>query len=147
MGYRRLLRKYMQHLQQRSGTTWLVEKLLQDVSDMKDFADSVDQNGLSARDLGELRSLWTTLERQSSLEAEGDLNERTQTLCIKHGLTSAELALYLGWNQHIIDEWLLPPQDPSHQRMLRRDFEHLMSCISPVIGGSSPNTRRREASP
>ena len=147
MGYRRLLQKYMQHVQQHSGTTWLVETPLQDVSDIQDFADSVDQDGLSARDLGELRSLWTTLEQQSSVKAEGDLNERTRTLCIEHDLTSAELALYLGWNQQIIDEWLLPPQDPSHQRMLRRVFEHLMSCISPVIGGSAPNPRRREASP
>ena len=72
MGYRRLLQKYMQHVQQRSGTTWLVETPLQDVSDIQDFADSVDQDGLSARDLGELRSLWTTLERQSSVKAEGD---------------------------------------------------------------------------
>lgn len=113
----------------------------------QDFADSIDQDGLSTRELGELRSFWTSSERQGSAKAKSDLNTGTRTQCIKLGLTSAELALYLSWNQHIIDERLLPPQDPFHRRMLKRDFQHLMSCISPVISGSAPNPRRREASP
>ena len=144
MGYRRLLLKYMQHVQQRSGSNWLIQTPLRDVGDPQDFADKAAQDELSARDLGELRSLWTTLERESAEKAEGDLNARTRSLCAEHNLSSADLALHLGWSQHVIEEWLLPPEDPRHRRMLRRDFEHLMNCVSPVLSIGSAPARRRE---
>lgn len=134
----------MQHVQQLSGSNWLIETPLRDVGDLQEFADKAAQNELSARDLGELRSLWNMLERESAEKVQGDLNERTRFLCNEHGLSSADLAVYLGWSQHVIEEWLLPPEDPRHRRMLRRDFEHLMSCISPILNISAAPANRRE---
>ena len=118
MGYRRLIKNYMQHAHSHTGDTWIAEK---------------SGAYLSDRDADELRSIWLDIERDVETEALGDLNQRASTLCEQHGLTIDELAERLGWRRQIIEEWLLPDEHPRYRQMTRRDFQHFETSISPFL--------------
>ena len=118
MGYRRLIKHYMQHVYDQTGDTWITEK---------------SGTALSDRDADELRPIWLDIERDVESEALGDLNQRALTLCEQHGLTIDELAERLGWRRRIIEEWLLPDEHPRYRQMTRRDFQHFEMSISPFL--------------
>ena len=90
MGYRRLIKKYMQHVYDCTGDPWIAGKSCTNLSD---------------RDLDELRSIWLDVERDVETDAQGNLNLRALALCKEHCLTIDELAKRLGWQRRIIEEW------------------------------------------
>ena len=118
MGYRRLIKKYMQHLYDCTGDPWIAGKSCTNLSD---------------RDLDELRSIWLDVERDVETDAQGNLNLRALALCKEHCLTIDELAKRLGWQRRIIEEWLLPAEHPRYRQMTRRDFRHFETSIGPVL--------------
>lgn len=120
MGYRRLIKQYMLHVHQRTGATWVAEKSCTNLSD---------------RDLNELRSIWSEIERGATTDTRDDLNQRALTLREQHRLTIAELAEQLGWQRRIIEEWFLPTQHPRYRQMSWRDFQHFESSIRPILPG------------
>lgn len=120
MGYRRLIKQYMQQVYNHTGDTWIAEKKCTHLSD---------------RDLDELRAIWLDIQRDLETRALGDLNQRALTLCEQYGLTIDELAGRLGWHRRIIEEWMLPAEHPRYRHMTRRDFRHFETSISPVLNG------------
>ena len=118
MGYRRLIKHYLQHVYNRTGDTWISAK---------------SRDNLSDRDVNELHSIWLDIERDVETDAPGDLNQRALMLCKQHNLSNDELAERLGWQRRIIEEWFLPAQHPRYRQMTRRDFEHFESSISPFL--------------
>ena len=115
MGYRRLIAKYMQHVKTHSGNVWLGD---------------TPSGDLSARDINELRSIWMTTEREIDIGSQGDFNQRALKICQQHSLSSTQLTQLLGWNQQVIEQWLLPVEHTEHRMMTKRDFEHLYNCVS-----------------
>lgn len=118
MGYRRLIKHYLQHVYNRTGDTWISAK---------------SRDNLSDRDVNELHSIWLDIERGLETDAEDNLNQCASSLCEQHNLTIDELAGRLGWQRRIIEEWFLPAQHPRHRQMTRRDFEHFESSIDSII--------------
>ena len=118
MGYRRLIKKYMQHVYDCTGDPWIAGKSCTNLSD---------------RDLDELRSIWLDVERDVETDAQGNLNLRALALCKEHCVTIDELAKRLGWQRRIIEEWLLPAAHPRYRQMPRRDFRHFETSLGPVL--------------
>jgi len=118
MGYRRLLAKYMQHVNNRSGSIWL--------------GAAVD-DAITERDVSELRSIWQTIEREKEVDRQGDYNERMRTICFDNQLTSTDIAKHLGWPSNVIDQWLQPPDNPTHRRMSKRDFDHFYASVEHLL--------------
>lgn len=114
MGYRRLLAKYMQHVNNHSGSIWL---------------DGVSDDALTPRDFSELRSIWQMIEREKALDSQGDYNERARAIYSELELSSTELANQMGWAIEVVEQWLLEPEDLNFRRMSKRDFDHFYRCV------------------
>ena len=122
MGYRRLIAKYMQHVNTRSRNIWLGD---------------LPHGELSRGDMQELRSIWLTIEREVEIDTEGDFNARTVELCNQHRLSGNDVAQQVGWPKKVVEEWLLTPEHPKHRIMTRRDFEHFYLSILTIIQANS----------
>ena len=118
MGYRRLIKQYMQQVYEHTGDTWISGNTCSNLSD---------------RDVDELRAIWSEIERDVESEALGDLNKRALMLCEQHNLTTEWLAERLGWQERVIEEWLLPAEHPRYRHMTRRDFQHFTTSINPAL--------------
>lgn len=125
MGYRRLVKRYMQHVYAQSGSNWL---------------DNAVSYELSQRDIGELLSIWGEVVREPDSDADSDFNQRTVALCLKHKLSVNDISDQLGWSHRIIEEWLLPKENSRHRKMSKRDFQHFESSIKPHLRGSKDSS-------
>ena len=76
MEHRRLLAKYMQRVNNHSGSIWL---------------DGVSDDALTPRDFSELRSIWQMIEREKALDSQGDYNERARAIYSELGLSVLSL--------------------------------------------------------
>ena len=114
MGYRRLVKQYMKHVQWQSGQVWL-------------------QGGhfehLSPRDVDELQAIYADINREAELATQGTFNQRAVAIVKALELSSGDLAEKLGWKEDVVAQWLLPENHPNHRPMSQRDLEHLMSSL------------------
>ena len=114
MGYRKLLARYMSHVNRRSGDSWLRNERSTHLSD---------------RDVNELRAIWAAINRDAETAELGNFNQRAAAIATAFELNNNSLAKMLGWKQAIVSQWFLPESDPNFRKMTRRDFEHFRNSL------------------
>ena len=114
MGYRKLLKQYMKHVNRQSGDSWLRND------------SSTD---LSERDVNELRAIWAAVHRDTEFAELGSFNQRAAATTEAYQLNTASLAKMLGWKQEIVAQWFLPESDPSFRAMTPRDYGHFRNSL------------------
>ena len=122
MGHRRLIAKYMRHVNTRGDNIWL--------------GDS-PHGELSRQNTQELRSIWLTIEREVENDTEDDLNARTVEPFNLHGLSGNDVAKHLGRPKKVVEDGLLTTEHSKHRIMTSRDFEHFYLSILTIIHANS----------
>lgn len=115
MGYRELLKKYMQHVTTHSGQSWL------------SFEGPCCD--LTAKDIAELRLIHNGMTRAQSGMGEPSYNSQAEAICERFALGPIAIADMLGWPIDVIERWFAEPTDERYKTMSKRDFRHFQRCL------------------
>jgi hypothetical protein len=120
MGYRELLKRYLRHVENCAGETYVETQVPAPV--------------LSPRDLGELRTLAAEIARDSYRGDEAkqlaNFNQRLRALMNRHGLTVSEAAGLAGVETETIRRWRTAPQSDRYLIMSGSDFHRFETALT-----------------
>lgn len=114
MGYRTLLKRYIQHVELAVGDNFIESE--------------VAESELTTRDIGELRTLAAELRRSERSPRAGDTrnpNQRLRLLMSRYALDNLELATITGFDQADISRWRASPRSAHYLSLEETRLEQI----------------------
>jgi hypothetical protein len=118
MGYRTLLQRYIQHVELAAGDNFIEAR--------------VAESELTARDLGELRSLAADIrrnERAARPATARNPNQRLRLWMSRYSIDAEELAGITGFAEDQIRRWRSSPRSPSYLYLDEDDLNHIEQSV------------------
>lgn len=139
MGYRTLLKRYIQHVELAVGDNFI--------------ETGVPESELTVRDVGELRTIAAELRRvERALRAEStrNPNQRLRLLMSRYALDNAELAAISGVSEAQIRQWRASPSAASYLALQEQELDALERSVQTWLesarrpADTPPSSRKTE---
>jgi hypothetical protein len=130
MGYRELLKRYIRFLELKLGDNYI------------EAIDSAPEPMLSARDIGELRTLAGEIFREAHTAEQAmrieNYNYRMRLLFNRYSLSVSQAAMLAGVSEDTVRRWRTSPRSARYERMTERQFSRFERALQAWVEGDSP---------